>query len=550
MPIRRAIRLMLLPVALGAAAIPAAAQYSPYAPAPPVIADPSSSLANALRTLATQPKDLGSLIAAGRASLALGDMQAAAGFFGRAEEYYPSSPAAKIGVGAAKTMMGDARGAMLSFDQAQALGAPQSMLAFDRGLAFDLLGQQSKAQSDYRAALFGTQADEARRRLALSLAISKDLKGAAATLQPLLARRDPGAVRTNAFVLALGGDREGARRTIDAALPGAGARFDPFFRMLPMLRADEKAMAVHLGEFPKDAARRYAPPAPLTASPTAPISTGSQRVESALTAIQITPPKNAKPAVALQAPARPPSPVRETVLPSTLLAMSSPPPTPLAVASKPRAPDTEAVTRIAPPEEKDPGPRPGFKADDLAPVAEASEPLLPASKSAVLNAEGEPLVSDKVALAPPPRPAPKLEIKPPPAPKPKVEVAKTKKAEPLKPKELAKPKETPKPKESAKPKEPPKPKEPTSSLYVQLASGANADRMGTEFKRIKGKKPELFAGRPVRVTNGKDLFRLVIGPFKSKDESSAFVNQLSKAGIDGFSYTAPDGMTFDKLPTK
>ena len=96
----------------------------------------------------------------------------------------------------------------------------------------------------------------------------------------------------------------------------------------------------------------------------------------------------------------------------------------------------------------------------------------------------------------------------------------------------------------------PKPKEPASTHYVQLASGANADRMGTEFQRIKAKKPALFAGRPVRVTNGKDLFRLVIGPFKNKDDSGAFVNQLSKAGIDGFNYTAPDGMTFDKLPTK
>ena len=74
--------------------------------------------------------------------------------------------------------------------------------------------------------------------------------------------------------------------------------------------------------------------------------------------------------------------------------------------------------------------------------------------------------------------------------------------------------------------------------------------MGSEFARIKAKKPGLFAGRNARVTNGKDLFRLVIGPFKTKEDSSEFVNQLSKAGIGGFSYTAPDGMTFDKLPSK
>ena len=74
--------------------------------------------------------------------------------------------------------------------------------------------------------------------------------------------------------------------------------------------------------------------------------------------------------------------------------------------------------------------------------------------------------------------------------------------------------------------------------------------MGTEYKRIRAKKPGLFAGRNARVTNGKELFRLVIGPFKTRDDSDAFVNQLSKAGISGFSYTAPGGMTFDNIPTK
>ena len=44
--------------------------------------------------------------------------------------------------------------------------------------------------------------------------------------------------------------------------------------------------------------------------------------------------------------------------------------------------------------------------------------------------------------------------------------------------------------------------------------------------------------------------RLVIGPFKNRDDSGDFVNQLAKAGIDGFTYTAPDGMTFEKIATR
>ena len=534
----RAIRALFVLAALSAPALPAAAQYSPYAVAP-TPGDPGAALAGALRTLATQPKDLAALMAAGRASLEMGDMQAAAGFFGRAEEYYPSSPAAKVGVGAAMTMMGDAAGAMAMFDRAQALGAPQSMLALDRGLAFDLLGQQSRAQADYRAAMFGPQADEARRRLALSLAISKDIKGAAATIEPLLARRDAAAVRTNAFVLALAGDREGARRTIDAALPGAGARFEPFFRLLPVLRADEKAMAVHLGEFPKDAAQRYARAQPISSSPVLSIGNRSEvQIEprQARSQIQVTPPKNAKakpPVVKVAAAEAPRRAVREAPKPSTYFAMSRPSLDPSRYASKRRKPDAAAVTLKPVAKEADPEPRPGFKPDELAPVVEVDEPLLPVNAGPMLNPEGEPIAIREAALLPPPRPLPKLEIKRPPPSKPKVEVAKVKK-----------------PVEPPKPKEPPKEKEPASLLYVQLASGAHAARMGTEFARIKAKKPGLFAGRNARVTRGKDLFRLVIGPFKTKGDSNEFVNQLSNAGIDGFSYTAPDGMIFDKIPAK
>ncbi len=113
--------------------------------------------------------------------------------------------------------------------------------------------------------------------MALSQAISRDFKGASATLDPLLRRSDAAALRTNAFVLALAGDREGARRTIERAMPGNGAQFEPFFRMLPVLRPAEKAAAVHLGEFPKDAAQRYAQAEPVAPSPVVSISNAPSR---------------------------------------------------------------------------------------------------------------------------------------------------------------------------------------------------------------------------------------------------------------------------------
>ncbi|MEO8142438.1 MAG: SPOR domain-containing protein [Sphingomicrobium sp.] len=560
-PTRSAARALILLAALGAPAMPTMAQYAVTSPA-----DPGTSLAGALRTLSSEPRNFQALIAAGRASLDMGDTQAAAGFYGRAEEAAPQSPVPKIGMGAAMTSMGDARGGMTYFDRASALGAPQSLLALDRGLAFDLLGQQSKAQSDYRVAMFGTQADEARRRLALSLAISKDIKGASAMLDPLLRRRDVAAVRTNAFVMALAGDREGARRTIDAALPGAGARFEPFFRLLPVLRPDEKAMAVHLGEFPKDAAQRYATAERIPPSPVLSIGNKAEIVvaqPSRSPQVQTTPRANAKVAkvkppkpaptqVAVQTEAPQRRAERQASAPSTYFAMSRPSLDPSRYASRQRKPDAAAAGTPKKSAPADPEPRPGFVAtDELMPVAalpEAPEPLIPVNVGAVLNDQGEPIrtveanpvkekpvVTAQADTRPPPRPTPKLEIKRPPAPKPKVELARLDLPKKAKPKpELAAPKK----------------KAPASPYFVQLASGANADRMGTEYKKIKAKKPGLFAGRSAQVTSGRDLFRLVIGPFKSKNDSGEFVNQLSKAGIDGFTYTAPDGMTFEKIATK
>ena len=62
---------------------------------------PVAALARHMRVLADSPKDFLALIGAGKAALALGDTQAAAGFFGRADEVYPASPLPQAGMGAA-----------------------------------------------------------------------------------------------------------------------------------------------------------------------------------------------------------------------------------------------------------------------------------------------------------------------------------------------------------------------------------------------------------------------------------------------------------------
>src|SRR3982751_5318180 len=196
---------------------PAAAQgsYSPFNETA------SSALSSYLRTLASDPKDFQALIGAGRAALEIGDGQAAAGFFARADEVNPRSPLPQAGMGAVSVINGDPQAALPYFSRAQELGATLVTIGCDRGLAYDLLGRQADAQADYRAALTGPDGDEARRRLALSLAISGDRNGALQALAPLSAKSDVGAARTRAFVLALSGDSPGALAAINAAMPGS-----------------------------------------------------------------------------------------------------------------------------------------------------------------------------------------------------------------------------------------------------------------------------------------------------------------------------------------
>lgn len=234
-------------IALALAAIPSAA----LGQAIPMYAEtPADSLARNVRTLADNPKNFTALVAAGKAALQLGDTQAAAGFFGRAQELNSASPLPPAGMGAALVATDDPNGALTYFARAQRLGANAAMLGCDRGLAYDLLGKQVAAQTDYRAAMKGADRDEARRRLALSLAISGDQELALSTLEPLLQRRDVAAQRARALVLALDGDLAGAKSALEYTMPGASARMDPFFRRLPMLSSVQKAAAVHLGIFP------------------------------------------------------------------------------------------------------------------------------------------------------------------------------------------------------------------------------------------------------------------------------------------------------------
>jgi Flp pilus assembly protein TadD len=379
---------------------------------------PSDALARHVRILASSPRDFNALIGAGKAALAIGDSQAAAGFFGRAEEVWPQNSQPQVGMGAALAHEGDANAALQYFARAVQLGATPVMVGLERGLAFDLLGQHVQAQSDYRAAMAGPDADEARRRLALSLAIAGKKDEALKTLGPLMAKGDAGGARCRAFVLALTGDAGGARAAIDRAMPGASYNMDYFFRRLPSLRSDQKAAAVHLGQFPDSGQLAgVAPPASAAMAGAAVSGSSSDRLASIEDFLRPTP------SAAQPAP------------------QASPP---VQTASVRRPPVRTAATRSA--------------------------------------ADGK-VYSD-------------------------------------------------------------------SKVWLQLASGNNADALPGQFRRMKSRNDELFDGLSGYVAEEAGKARLLIGPFRSRQDAQLFADDLASVSIDAFSWTSRPGQILRKLPAE
>ena len=408
-------------VALAVSSGPLAAQTTAGASLVASREAPSDALARHVRRLASSPRDFDALIGAGRAALEVGDVQAAIGFFGRADEVHPSSPLPKAGMGAALVAEGDAQDALPYFARAQQLGANGAMIGCERGLAYDLLGRHSEAQADYRAALFGQDADEARRRLALSLAITGDQRGAIEQLAPLAARGDPAASRVRALVLALTGDADNARRMVDSRMPGVSAAMEPFFRRLPTLRSNEKAAAVHLGIFPGAGQQGYA-----------------------------------------------------------------------AAASAQQPPKQDSATRVAAIDQwlkQAPAPAQGA-APAAKPVQVTSQPIRVASITPVtrqrIDAAGS--ATSRAATT-----------------------------------------------------------YQQEKLWLQLASGSNADALPDQFRRIKGRARDLLDGISGYVVEGSDRARLVIGPFKNKSDADLFADGLAEERVNAFAWTSPAGQPLRKL---
>ncbi|MBY0304002.1 MAG: SPOR domain-containing protein [Sphingomonas sp.] len=225
---------------------PAMAGQLQMMPGPTPDAD---ALAAEMRILGSNPFDLRALINAGELTLKLGDIDAAAAFFQRAERISPNNGEIKSGKARTLVQLGRPGEALGLFAEAEALGYDLESIGAERALAFDLIGEQERAQRTYRRALKRRNDDETQRRYALSLGISGKRDLALEQIDALLRRSDRAAWRVRAFVLAMTGDVPGAERIATSMLPGEMASgLLPFFRILPTLSAADRAFAVHFGE--------------------------------------------------------------------------------------------------------------------------------------------------------------------------------------------------------------------------------------------------------------------------------------------------------------
>jgi len=239
-----------LPTSVGASSSGSAQQ----AVVQPIGPSPGQNLNAALARLSRDPQNAAALVDAGNAALQLGDTDAAVGFFTRADQVNPGNGLVKAQIARAMLQAGQPFEAIGWFDQAEATGADAVTMASDRGLAYDLIGDNTAAQRQYQRALSRGGDEEATRRYALSLAIAGDRRGAETVLAPQIQRQDRPAWRVRTFIVAILGDTDEAVGIANASMPSELAQgITPYLRYLPRLTPAQQAAAANLGRFPRAA---------------------------------------------------------------------------------------------------------------------------------------------------------------------------------------------------------------------------------------------------------------------------------------------------------
>ncbi len=513
-------------------------------PLPPAAAD---DLNDALMRLAADRHDVDALIAAGLASLDLDDIDAAIGFLGRAQELSPQNPRIAEGMGAAYVRSGRPVDAIRFFEQADKSGISNSSLWADRGLAYDLVGQNATAQDAYRRALSLKDENSVRQRLALSYAIEGSRQPFEETLRPLIAKQDVAAIRTRAFGLAVLGDADDAIALARTVMPqDMASKLEPYLRFMPRLTKSQQAAAANLGIYPS--ASRIGRDDPRIASAAGTVGTpGAADASLAPTGAQLA----AAPIVqqpvesARGKSGQTTATVQETPASMPEVAKATPPPaalppkeTVVAGKSEPRvaAADSGNGEAMGPPASSQPvliasanlG-QPESRTTQGASLAAADTgagPEVAQTPASTRVAENVPasgaldLATAFADFSTPTQVAPVggnvVDIS---TIKPKREV-----------------------KEEAAPPPPPAPKR----IWLQLGIGQNRNLLRGDW-RLKYRKFDVLKGKGPFVTPLGQTNRLLAGPFDSVSAARAALNALSADGVESFVWTSPEGQEVEDL---
>lgn len=482
------------------AAWPHAAAAQAYAqPMVQALPDPAAlRLNDALRRLAQDPRSLAALVDAGQASLSLDDVDAAEGFYRRAEGVAPADGRVKAGLASVLVRRLQPVEALRLFAEAEQAGEPMRFHAAERGLAYDLIGDNAKAQEQYR--LFLSLGDDplVTRRLALSQAISGDQRASETTLLPLLQRTDLAAYRTRAFALAILGKPDEAVSIAETMLPAALAgRMAPYLRYMPRLTRAQQAAAANLGVFPQAAQIGRDDPALAAFVPPAAVRPPVQTADARLV------PSGAP----LGAPV-----VRDGGIPRRE-EIAVPPhsgekdaPVPVADLDPEYFGPPATVVAVLEPEQE--VPQPGISLAQPEPVPATAPPPAEEVELSVAFADfslpARPTVAEgavDITLITPRREAPPAPVRAAPPPKPVI----------------------------------------PSRHWVQVATGRNTQALEFDWRRIKREAGGLLDRPAPHVAAWGQTNRLVAGPFASAREADQLVGRLKEKKVDSFRFTSAQG---------
>tara|TARA_B100000678_G_scaffold226904_2_gene194733 strand:+ start:269 stop:1927 length:1659 start_codon:yes stop_codon:yes gene_type:complete len=511
-------------------------------PLPPAAAD---DLNEALMRLAADRHDVDALIAAGLASLDLDDIDAAIGFLGRAKELSPQNPRIAEGMGAAYVRSGRPVDAIRFFEEADKSGFSNSSLWADRGLAYDLVGQNATAQAAYTRALSLKDDSAVRQRLALSYAIAGDRLPFEDALRPLIDKQDTAAIRTRAFGLAVLGDADNAITLARTVMPREMAdKLEPYLRFMPRLTRSQQAAAANLGIYPS--ASRIGRDDPRIASAAGSIvAPGAADASLEPTGAKLGADAPAKPARdnARGAPRQTVAQVQDVPAKMPDVAQA----TPLPAATQPReavGKDTPRIARddsseraiVGPPASGEPvliasanlG-QPESRVAEATPIAAADAGVGPSEmrSSAPKQAARDVPVSGALDLA-----TAFADFRTPtevaPAGGDVVDIST------IKPKREVK--------QEAEPPPPPAPKR----IWLQLGIGQNRNLIRGDW-RLKYRKYDVLKGKGPFVTPLGQTNRLLAGPFDSVSDARAALNALAAEDVESFVWTSPEGQEIEDL---